>query len=288
MMDAPSILVVDDEESLLLTITELLQQLGYECASAGDAEKALEALADRQFDVVLADIRMPGMDGLQLLKQIKSGFLDVDVIMMTAYDMDYSYVDVIEAGATDFIVKPFRSDELQAKLQRILHERRLKHELYRHSIRDSLTGLFNRRYLYQKLDEEVGRAKRQKRELSLLILDVDRFKEYNDANGHLEGDAVLAELGEILGRSIRRNVDSTFRYGGDEFAVLLIEADLTQAKIAAERVRCEFADRSFDSCTLSLGVTCLGSDDTGEDLLRRADQAMYVAKRAGGNRVESA
>jgi diguanylate cyclase (GGDEF)-like protein len=151
---------------------------------------------------------------------------------------------------------------------------------------DSLTGLFNRRFLYQKLQEEVDRAKRQGRNLALIVLDVDNFKDYNDTHGHLNGDKILETLSQILSSSIRQNVDSAYRYGGDEFAILLIETDLVQARIVAERVRESFAAQRINGCTLSLGAAQLIATGSREDLIRQADEAMYRAKRSGGNCVE--
>jgi len=281
------LLVVDDDEELLTTMAGLLTDLGHGCRASATAEGALALLEEAPADVMLVDIRMPGIDGFGLLRQARERWPELDVVMMTAYDMEFSYVDVIAAGAADFLVKPFRSDELQAKIQRILRERQLRAELLARSLHDSLTGLYNRRCLDQRLEEEVGRAGRQRHHLAVIILDIDRFKDYNDRYGHLDGDVVLTALGKILTASIRRNVDSAYRFGGDEFAMLVVEADATQALRAAERVRRAFADLSPGGCTVSLGIACLnGSEDT-QDLLRRADMALLQAKREGGNRVTS-
>jgi two-component system cell cycle response regulator len=281
-----SILVVDDEEHILQSSRKILEDLGYECKTALNGREALRLIPKGHIDIIITDIRMPNMDGMALLKEIKAHHQQIDVIVITGFDMEYSYVDMIEAGATDFLAKPFHRDELQAKVKRILNERELKAELLYLSIHDSLTELFNRHYFYQKLLEEVERAKRQKRELSLIIMDIDNFKEYNDTNGHIEGDKILATLGQILMTSFRQNVDSAFRYGGDEFAVLLIETDFMQAARIADRVRKTFKARKIHKCSLSLGVAQLDATSDSEELLRRADEAMYSAKRAGGNRVE--
>jgi diguanylate cyclase (GGDEF)-like protein len=279
------LLVVDDDDALLATICGLLTELGHTCVAAATADAALALLEQDQVDVMLADIRMPDTDGFGLLRQAKARWPELDVIMMTAYDMEHSYIDVIEAGASDFLAKPFRPDELQAKIQRILRERWLRAELTARSLHDSVSGLLNRRSLHQRLDEEVARSRRQHHRLSLIVLDVDRFKEYNDRFGHLEGDAVLAGLGRILSTSIRKNVDSAYRFGGDEFAVLLVESDLSQARLAAERIRRTFAEWSPGKCTVSVGLATLDGNESADSLLGRADQAMFVAKRAGGDRV---
>jgi diguanylate cyclase (GGDEF)-like protein len=281
-----SILLVDDDPSILDTFSKMIRAMGFTCRTAKDGVEALDGLKQEECDIVLADIRMPRMDGMTLLQEIKSGRREIDVIMMTAFDAEYNSVAVIEAGATDFIAKPFHQDELHAKIKRILRERQLKAELLYLSIHDSLTGLYNRRYLYQKLQEEVERAKRQKRHLALIIVDVDHFKEYNDTHGHLDGDQALAVIAQILTASIRQNVDTAYRYGGDEFAILLIETDLGQARRIAERIRRSFEAKKVNGCTLSLGVAQMVAEDETQDLIRKADEAMYRAKRVGGNRVE--
>lgn len=280
------ILIVDDEEVVLESLKRIVERGGYDCFVARGAMEALRILEENQVDIVISDIKMPGMDGMELLREIKAHFPDVDALMMTGFDTKETFVQVIEAGATDFIAKPFHQDELLAKIKRIVRERELKAELLYLSIHDSLTGLYNRRYFYQRLQEEVERAKRQGRHLALLILDVDHFKDYNDTHGHLEGDEVLRTLAQILNSCIRQNVDTVYRYGGDEFAVLLVETDLEQAKKVAERIRRAFAQKKIDHCTLSLGAASLSPQGgTMEDLIREADEAMYRAKKSGGNKV---
>lgn len=282
------ILVVDDDATMRDILSQMMATFGFTCRSAQDGKEAMRYLQKEPFDIVVTDIRMPRMDGMQLLEKIKQAFGDLDVLMMTAFDEEYSYTDVIKAGATDFIAKPFRRDELEAKIIRILNERLLRTQLLYLSIRDSLTGLFNRRYFHEKLQEEVERAKRQRQNLSLMILDIDGFKDFNDTHGHLEGDQILATLGHILTSSIRQNVDSAYRYGGDEFAVLLVETDVAQALLIAERIRNSFRKKKMGQCALSIGIAQLRRKEATEELIHRADEAMYEAKRAGGNRVEGA
>ena len=282
------ILVVDDEARIRRNLVALVRRWGHESQAVASGAEALAMLEESSWEIVVADIRMPTMDGMELMREIRQRQIEVDVIMMTAYEMDYSYVDVIDAGATDFLVKPFRKDELQAKVQRIVAERLLKAELLRLSIHDALTGLFNRRHFFRRLGEEMERAHRQQHSLSVVMLDVDGFKRYNDVHGHLEGDSVLAELATIIERSLRQHVDLAFRFGGDEFAIILIEADVQQACRAAERVRAECEGKRIGGCTVTLGVAELVPGESPEDLVNRADQAMYHAKREGGNRVHGA
>ena len=284
-MAPTTVLVVDDEASVRSGLVAMLQSWGYECSSAASALGALEQLREVDRDVVIADIRMPGMDGLELLRSVKAQMPAADFIMITAYDMEYSYLDVVDAGATDFITKPFAPEELRAKLQRILRERKLRQQLIDLSIRDGLTRLYNRRHFHVKLEEEVARARRQRRDLTLLLLDVDELKRINDTRGHVEGDAALVGLAGVLESMLRHQVDIAFRLGGDEFAALLIETTHSAGVAVAERIREAVQHLGDASFRLSIGVAGLSGDEDHENLLRRADHALYRSKRLGGNRV---
>ncbi|GMW01056.1 MAG: hypothetical protein AMXMBFR84_21930 [Candidatus Hydrogenedentota bacterium] len=167
----------------------------------------------------------------------------------------------------------------------VTEQKRLERELKDMSIRDSLTGLYNQRYFYERLHSEIERAKRQRHPLTMLLFDVDKFKQYNDTRGHLEGDQVLKAAGLVVNESTRRHVDIGFRYGGDEFTVLLPEADEQQALIIAERIRNAFLAHQFDHLSLSIGLMSYSPGSTMESFIRSADAMMYRAKRAGGNRV---
>jgi len=148
-----------------------------------------------------------------------------------------------------------------------------------------LTGLFNQRYFYERLTIEIERARRQNHPLSLLLFDVDHFKEYNDAHGHLAGDRVLQAIGAVVRESTRGYVDIGCRYGGDEFTIILPETGLEHARNIAERIRTSFEARQFGRCTLSVGLMTYRKDTTAESFIRFADEMMYLAKRSGGNRV---
>jgi diguanylate cyclase (GGDEF)-like protein len=195
---------------------------------------------------------------------------------MTGYSEGYRYVDVINAGANDFINKPFDLEELEAKLRRIIIERNLRKELNRLSITDSLTGLFNQRHFYTRLKDEVTRAKRQKHPLSLILLDLDNFKEYNDTYGHLEGDEMLRNVGQIINNSIREGVDTGYRYGGDEFAIILIESDLNVAKVIGKRVQVSLKEKI--NITASIGYKKFSEKMSDKELVSEADKNLYRAK----------
>ena len=167
----------------------------------------------------------------------------------------------------------------------ITEQKRLEAELKEMSIRDSLTGLYNQRYFYDRLEAEIERARRQGHPLSLLLFDIDQFKQYNDRHGHLEGDRVLQAVGDVVRTCTREHVDSGFRYGGDEFTVILPEANEQQALEVAERIRTTFAARRFDNLTLSVGLMAYRPGSSLRGFIRFADAMMYDAKRKGGNQV---
>jgi len=231
-----SILVVDDDDDIKKILKALLKSLGLSVTTTSTGRDALKLLTEHAFTFLLTDMKMPEMDGLEVVQRVADSFPSVSIIAMTGYSEGYRYVDVINAGANDFIKKPFDLGELEAKIRRIINERNLREELNRLSITDALTGLYNQRHFYTRLKEEVVRAQRQKRPLALILLDLDNFKNYNDTLGHLAGDEALRTVGRIINKSIREGVDAGFRYGGDEFAIILIDADIQIAKEIGRRI----------------------------------------------------
>jgi len=286
-----SILCVDDDPEIRGLLHEIIARLGHRSITAVDGIDALEKLKDGNVDIVITDISMPRMDGIELIKKIITDFDDVDIIVITAYGMIYKYTEIIALGASDFISKPFDINELEAKLNRVLRERKLRAELRRLSTRDGLTGLYNRRYFDENLNHEVSRALRQSYSLHLLFVDLDGFKQYNDKYGHQQGDNLLRRLAEVMLENIRKEVDSAYRYGGDEFAVILPHANRQQALMVAQRLLKSFNRRSVSSDnSLSIGLAKLEDSyetlkENIESLIRKADQALYHAKAGGGNQV---
>lgn len=292
------ILIVDDDAAIRDSMHEFVEMSGYHSSVAASAEEALDQLEANQPDVVITDIMLPGMDGLELTDRIKKSH-DIDVIVMTGYSGDYSYEEAISKGASDFVFKPVRFEELLLRLRRVLKERRLTQErvhmldkLKRLSITDGLTKLYNSRYFYSQLKSEIERTTRYQRPLSLLLLDIDQFKEYNDNYGHLEGDKVLVRLGQII-KSCLRKMDSAYRYGGEEFTVILPETEGDEAATVAERIRYAIEKEKFypeqrkeaQIITISVGVTEYHHQEEVSILVQRADKAMYLSKQSGRNRV---
>lgn len=285
------ILVADDDGAILRLLKDFLRELAFPHRLASDGLQALSLMEDEPANIIITDLLMPQMNGLELMREVKARWPDTDIIVMTGFTRNFSYTDVIKAGASDFIQKPFSLDEFEAKLSRLIKERELRHRLEQLSLRDSLTGLYNRRFFDQRLEEEAERASRQGYKLYLAIIDIDHFKQLNDQKGHDCGDKILIGLGEVLKNSIRSYVDTPCRIGGDEFAVILPQVDAAQAQSVAERMRrnyIAYAERG--ETTLSIGVARFKkiSENLREDvncLIHEADEVMYAAKKTGGNRV---
>jgi diguanylate cyclase (GGDEF)-like protein len=285
------ILLVDDDPDVLEILGDFIAVFGFEYESAADGLEAVEKLKHNAFNIVLTDMKMPNMDGMELLHHVHNNYPETKVMVVTGYDRTFTYTDVIDAGASDFISKPFNSDELEAKINRIIREIELMQQLEHLSISDGLTGLYNRRHFDNKIIEEVRRAHRQKQDLYLALIDVDNLKDLNDKYGHPAGDKLLATVGSILKSCIREDVDWPFRYGGDEFCVILSQVSEKQACRTAERILQKFNDKKLPLSGLSIGLAkFVRNKDTKlpEDiaaLVRRADKALYKAKNTGRNRI---
>lgn len=286
------VLIVDDEPDTLEIIRRLLQFEGFEVLTASTGEEGVRRVEEEHPEVVLMDVSLPGIDGNEAMRRIQKIHPFPSVVMLTAYATVDNAIQALKQGASDFVKKPFENDHLihivhqSVEKYRTLREReRLEEEVQRLSITDDLTGLYNYRHFYKTLESELARMRRQKTNLSLVMLDLDNFKRYNDRYGHLEGDKVLRKIGEIVSRSIRSNVDSGYRYGGDEFAILLIGASIDQALAIAERVRSSIEEAGFQDITVSIGLTEFQDHFTLEGFVKSADDATYIAKHSGGNRV---
>ncbi len=290
-----NILIVDDDPAVRDSIHEFLTIIDYKVDSVASAEQAIDMLRNKHIDIIITDIMMEGMDGLELTRYIKDHY-NSDVIVMTGYTGDYTYEEAINKGADDFVFKPVKFEELQLRLKRVLRERQLTQErtlmldqLRNLAITDDLTKLFNSRHFYSQLEQEMNRYRRYKRIFSILLLDIDHFKRFNDNYGHLEGDRILRRVGRMI-TSCMRTMDTAYRYGGEEFTVLLPETDCDAALTVAERIKekvsGEALEYSNDPCvTVSIGATQYSETDTISDLIKRADKAMYVAKQKGRNRI---
>jgi two-component system cell cycle response regulator len=301
-MSKMRLLVVDDDALLRRSLNLQLTRAGYEVHEAEDGEVAWEMIERTGYRFVITDWNMPGLSGPELVGRMRqmlaSGY--TYILMLTAHSEKSDVIAGLRAGADDYLTKPFEMDELRARVGigvRILElEAKLQESLASAAelaVRDGLTGLFNRRAFDDRLTDEVQRAGRYQRPLTLLMIDIDNFKDYNDQHGHPQGDALLRELSTLF-LSCVRSTDFVARYGGEEFAVILPETNpanaLAVAGIILERVCThEFLYREAQpggALTVSIGVS--GTDDglpDAERLLLAADRALYQAKGAGRNRV---
>lgn len=283
------ILLVDDEQETLELISEYLREKGYDLTMSANAEQALDLVEKHGYQIAIVDLHLPGMTGSELLKLIKKMRSHIQVIMITGYGTIRDAVECMKLGASDFITKPILLDHLHLTINRIIEESRLKEEAelaayYKTLSRtDELTGLYNFRHLIAMLKNEVVRHVRYNRVMSLAMIDIDDFKQYNDAKGHEEGNELLTRLAHIF-RHNTRNCDILARYGGEEFVIIFPETSLEEAVVVSERI-CKTVVLTLDvSVTIGLaGFPQHTADHT--ELLRMADRAMYWGKQHGKNRI---
>jgi diguanylate cyclase (GGDEF)-like protein len=293
------ILIVDDEEIIRSFLIDVLVDEGYKAKAVPSGAEALRLLKRNSFDLVITDIKMPIMDGIQVLRATKAIDPHQDVVVMTGYASTETAVESMKLGASDYITKPFNLDQIKIVVAKTLERSRLRKkaeegELYKQLSRiDGLTELYNYTFFQQLLKTETERAKRYGHELSLLMIDIDDFKDYNDQNGHPAGDEALKKLARIMSRAVR-GCDYIARYGGDEFVVVLPETDQSEAKVIGERLRLLVKKTAFKpksakkqwEFTVSVGLaTYPGDAQTGEDLVKRADEALYQAKALSRNKL---
>lgn len=429
------IIVLDDETSILDIVGQHLSSVDYDVSLFNSPFEALSAIEAGDFSLLITDLKMPQMHGIEVLDRAKRLNEDLAVIVVTALMDIQNAIDAMRAGAYDYLLKPFNLAEITFSVEKALKSRRLVIENRRYkkeleeqvrqateslartnrelkatkdylenllhssidaiitidregqinyinqgatkmlghepadllnrpferllahggeealqvrrmleaspeiqnyetelltkdgghlpinmsisaiktadgswnnylaickditarknveatlkeeSIKDGLTGLYNQRYFFDRLESEIERARRQGHALSLLLFDVDQFKSYNDTHGHLEGDRVLRTIGQVVLECTREHVDIGFRYGGDEFTVILPEAREEQATLIAERIRVTFEQKHFDQLTLSVGLMTYKVGQTARSFIHSVDKMMYSAKRSGGNRV---
>ncbi len=429
------ILILDDEQSILEILSQHLTLEGYQCHSTTSPLDAIGLLEHEPVSLLITDLKMPEMNGIEVVKKARDASQDLSIIVVTALIDVTNAIQALRVGADDYLLKPFNLTEISLSVSRALEKRRLilenrnyqkelerrveeatqdlkrinaellgtkeylenlihstvdaiittdvdgiinfantgalhmlgyfreelvgqpiseffagggeemryvkrvlkedkplqnyetelrrrnaemvpvsmslslvrgadgrivsmlaickditeqkrlELELKEMSIKDSLTGLYNQRYFYDRLEAEIERARRQGHPLSLLLFDIDQFKSYNDSHGHLEGDYVLQEIGRLVIECTREHVDIGFRYGGDEFTVILPEASEPHALLIAERIRTGFEAKRFDLLTVSIGLMSYKGEYSLKKFIQFTDSMMYDAKRSGGNRV---
>ncbi len=269
-------LVVDDEPFLVEIMKESLEMIGLEVTEAFLGSQALKIISENRVDMLVTDLNLPDIEGLEVIKSAKKINPDIICIAVTGHVRDYKYIDVIKAGAVDFVKKPFDIEELQVKALRALNERLHIQELTRLSQTDPLTGLLNRRSFFQRLREELKRSERQNYRVSVMMMDLDNFKEINDTKGHLEGDRLLMESAKIIRTKIRDSVDQACRYGGDEFAVMVVDAPEEVLERIATRIEEEMWSTLMTGVTVGWASHKRGQ--TAEELVNEADRRLLEKK----------
>ena len=290
------ILVVDDASNTLAILENFLIKNNYEVFTAVDGISGFEIARSSLPDLILLDVMMPGEVGYDTCRRIRAckEIADVPVIFITAMNQQHDVIKAFEAGGNDYVVKPFFFQEILHRIRVHMDNKLLREQLYEMSMKDMLTGLWNRRYFIDNAFVEFERSLRYKRNMSFVICDIDDFKLINDSYGHCVGDKVLKKIAGVLLDSVRPS-DCVGRWGGEEFVVLLPETDKLIASEVADRVRlalselCVSCEEGDIRVTLSFGVSDLSNLDPNgsalDSIYTIADKCLYAAKKAGKNRV---
>ncbi|GJQ59056.1 MAG: diguanylate cyclase [Candidatus Scalindua sp. AMX11] len=317
------ILLVDDREQNLFALEKILERPGLEIMKAGSGNEALALVLEFDFALILLDVQMPDMDGFETAELMRGDekTKHIPIIFVTAINKEQGFVfKGYESGAVDYLSKPLDPHTIESKvsvfldlytqrkllldttkkLKRTIDELKASQKTIKEqnallketSLRDELTGLYNRRYMNEILEKEFSRAIRYKTDLSCLLLDIDFFKNINDTYGHTFGDVVLRGISDCLRNNIRMT-DVSFRYGGEEFMILLFNTGIEGAGIVAEKIRstCESTihqdDTNSKTITISIGVASVKQHQPadGKELIVFADRALYRAKEEGRNRI---
>jgi diguanylate cyclase (GGDEF)-like protein len=318
------VLFVDDEADILSAIKRMMCRENYAVHFAGSGADALDIMAGTPIHIVVSDMRMPEMDGLTLLRQVKERYPDTVRMALSANIQVSHLLHCINTGEIfRYITKPTKPDELRHALRdaleyflvrkdriTLVHELQEKNEKLQQSLKaleeanrklenlsniDCLTGVFNRRHFNERLTFEYERLSRSRGELSLILMDIDHFKDYNDCYGHIAGDECLTRVAKALQSGISRSSDFCARYGGEEFVCILPETDKNGGYLIAEKIRSSIESLCIEHrksnasqyVTISLGVATIqySSNETAIDCVHKADMALYQSKKFGRNRV---
>tara|TARA_R110000868_G_scaffold259743_5_gene517970 strand:+ start:13078 stop:14037 length:960 start_codon:yes stop_codon:yes gene_type:complete len=296
MTGRPTILIVDDEISNIEIMNAILEE-DYEICFATSGPQALETARRILPDMILLDILMPGMDGFEVCGQLKNEALltDVPVIFTTGLGDTEDEVRGLSLGAIDYVTKPVQPVVLRARVSNHIELKRLRDQLAEMAVTDALTGLSNRRRMEQALSVETARLARAGDWLSVLLLDIDFFKQFNDVYGHPAGDRCIAMIASALKRALKRASGLSARYGGEEFACLLPGADADAAMMVAQEIQAQIGSLNIphegstvSRCvTISVGVATARCkpDMSPDEWIAHADQQLYRSKAGGRNQI---
>ena len=296
MMRKQNVLIVDDTPKNIQLVASILKPLGYGLFFATSGKEALEAAATHEIDLILLDVMMPDMDGFETARLLKEDeiYKEIPIIFLTAKADEDSVEAGFNAGGVDYITKPFHNKELVARVKTHLHISHMARQLQKQAETmqelantDALTKMPNRLKFNTIYEHQVDLSLRYKKNLSLVFIDIDLFKNVNDTYGHKVGDTVLIEIANMLHACVRAS-DLAARWGGEEFVIISSETTREQAMQMAEKIRACIEEKDFDTVghiTCSFGVTALQEQDDAHSFLIRADNALYSAKKAGRNCV---
>ena len=294
------ILMVDNRPALSERIVGLLSA-EHSVELEGDPNEALFHAAEGNYDLLIVSLDLDNFDGLRLCSQIRSleRTRNLPILAIAEGDSSTRLMRALEIGVNDYLVRPIEKNEMMARVRTQVRKKRYMERLRDNvqisiemAITDALTGLYNRRYMETHIGTLVDQALARGKPLAVLILDIDYFKSINDTHGHIAGDDVLREFAIRIRKSVR-GIDLACRYGGEEFVVVMPETNMAVATIVAERLRRRIASEPFMiergarsvDVTISVGIAALGPGDCATSVIKRADQALYRAKRDGRNRV---
>ncbi|MDH4989548.1 diguanylate cyclase [Aquamicrobium lusatiense] len=296
MTDRPTILIVDDEISNIEIMNAILED-DYEICFATSGQQALETARANLPDLILLDILMPEMDGFEVCRRLKNEALlaDVPVIFTTGLGDTEDEVRGLSLGAIDYVTKPIQPVVLRARVSNHIELKRLRDQLAEMAVTDALTGLSNRRRMEQKLNAETERLAQSEDWLSVLLIDIDFFKQFNDTYGHLNGDRCIVMIASALKRALTRASDLSARYGGEEFACVLPGADAAAALTMAEEIQVQVGALNIPharstvspNVTISIGIATGRCQPgmTPDKWIAHADQQLYRSKASGRNTI---
>jgi two-component system, cell cycle response regulator len=284
-----SVLIIEDKQESALFLEEVISAAGYKVWLVPNGKEGIKLINSTSFVAVLTELHMPGMSGLEITRKALGIVPFLSIVVITAYSFVSSAVEAMEAGAYGYVTKPFNPAEIRIVLERAVERSRLmsvgrEREYYANlSIVDGLTGVYNHRFFEIFMEDKLTLMKHKPGGFSLLMIDVDDFKNYNDTNGHQAGDELLSNFSKCFSEALKAG-DLVFRYGGEEFAVFLDNANKKTGADVAERIRT--LAKLYLPRTVSIGVSSYPEDGTEfKELVSCSDSALYRAKKEGKNRV---
>jgi two-component system cell cycle response regulator len=287
--DEFKILIIEDDENTLRALKDALAGTVYKVWRATTGKEALNLIKEINFMVVISEIQIPDMDGIELVKRIKKINSWINIIVLTSHSFINSAVNALMEGAYAYLMKPVNLEELRLILKRSVENSCLliqagKRKYYQDmSNLDGLTGIYNHRCFQENLDWQIGHLRRFPQAFSLFMIDLDDFKRYNDTKGHLEGDKILSGTAQLFVNLVRED-DQVFRYGGEEFAIIMPQTERRHAERIGERL--VKSVRAQLPITISVGAATFPDNaQTKDELIEKADKALYRAKRLGKNRI---